>query len=417
MNDLKVQALVSFIGSLAQLAACLLLVTLFLLLRRYARRRKYFVAWGQAWLAACLAMGALVVLNILPNISGSVADDQSVTVRGIYFVYQFSKLLFCALLLGGTILYARGTRPRRLLPYAFVVLAIYAALSLRFTSSLSQLVVWQTPLAIGTFTFCAWLLLTLPTSRRSLGSRATGAFYSLMAALWLLYFFAFGAKAYFPVAAGSFLASVVTFNMYFDLMLHMLLGYGMIVILMEDAKREVDDAHAELAVAHHHLLRASLYDSLTGCLNRRAFTEGVGLEVARAAYGSVVMIDTDNLKDVNDTYGHAGGDNLLRYLAEVLRGRLRASDKLYRWGGDEFLLVLPGGKAGDVQPRLEEVLARAPVVPVNENGGAVRLEVSIGAADYGSAEEIEAAIAGADAAMYERKNRRKVEPPRTNGAV
>jgi diguanylate cyclase (GGDEF)-like protein len=410
MNDLKVEALISFIGSLAQLAACVLLVTLFLLLRRYARRRKYFVAWGQAWLAACLAMGALVVrYNILPHLDGTLPDDQSLSVRGIYFVYQFSKLLYCALLLAGTILYARGTKPRSLLPYAFAFLGIYTAFSLRMSNNLVQLVVWQSPLAALTFSVCAYMLIGLPSSRRSLGSRVTGSFFVLMAGLWTLYFFAFGYLGFVKGPRIGFFQQVVNFNTYFDLLLHMLLGYGMIVILMEDAKREVDDAHAELAVAHHHLLRASLYDSLTGCLNRRAFTEGVGLEVARAAFGSVVMIDTDNLKNVNDAYGHAAGDNLLRHLAEVLRNRLRASDKLYRWGGDEFLLVLPGGKAGDVMPRLEERLLRARAVTLDDGAGEVRLEVSIGAADYTSAEEIDAAIAAADAAMYAQKHRKKLD--------
>src|SRR5256885_7179653 len=143
MNDLRVEALISFIGSLAQLAACVLLVTLFLLLRRYARRRKYFVAWGQAWLAACIAMGALVLrYNILPNLDGSLPDDQSLTVRGIYFVYQFSKLLFCALLLAGTILYARGTKPRSLLPWAFAFIGLYTTISLRLSANLNQLVMW-----------------------------------------------------------------------------------------------------------------------------------------------------------------------------------------------------------------------------------------------------------------------------------
>jgi diguanylate cyclase (GGDEF)-like protein len=409
MKDLQAEALIGFIGSLAQLSACLLLVTLFLLLRRYARRRKYFVAWGQAWLAACVAMGVLVVrYTILPNLDSTLAHDHGMVVRSIYFVYQFAKLLYLAMLIAGTILYARGTKPRSLLPYAFVFIPIYAAVSLRLSSGLTQLVVWQAPLAAISFALCAYVLIRLPSSRRSLGSRVTGAFFALKSLLWMVYFFAFGYVGFVNGPRVELFAQVVNFNTYFDLLLHMLLGYGMIVILMEDAKREVDDAHAELAVAHHHLLRASLYDSLTGCLNRRAFTEGVGLEVAKAAYGSVVMIDADNLKDVNDAHGHAAGDNLLRHLAEVLRNRLRASDKLYRWGGDEFLLVLPGGKSADVMPRLEETLTRARAVALEDCGGEVRLEVSVGAADYSSAEEIDAAITAADAAMYAQKHSKKL---------
>ena len=144
---------------------------------------------------------------------------------------------------------------------------------------------------------------------------------------------------------------MVRYNPYFDLMGHLALGYGMVVLVMEDAKREVDNAHGELAVAHDQLRRASLYDSVTGSMNRRAFQEGLGLEAARATFGAVMMLDTDNLKAVNDQHGHAAGDALLRYLVEVIRSELRGSDKLYRWGGDEFLIVFPGSSATLVKRR------------------------------------------------------------------
>ncbi len=128
---------------------------------------------------------------------------------------------------------------------------------------------------------------------------------------------------------------------------------------MEDAKREVDDAQAELRLTHDRLRRAALTDSLTDCPNRRAFADGVGLEMVRATFGTVVMADIDNLKRANDRHGHSIGDQLIRHCAEVLRRDLRPYDKLYRWGGDEFLLVLPSARASDVLGRLRRVLDQA----------------------------------------------------------
>jgi diguanylate cyclase (GGDEF)-like protein len=409
MNQLQEEALIGFIGILAQFAASALLVILFLLLRRYARRRKYFIMWGQAWLAGLVALGALVLrFYVLPDFDGLVRDNSDAVVRGLYLLYQFSKLSHLALLLAGTLLFASGRRPRPFLRYALPAVAVYALLSVYMSGDLNQIVVWQSPLAAASMGASSYLLFALPESRRSLGSRATATFFAILAALCVVYFFAFGTAA--DSAQNSVLDGFMRYKSYLDLVLHMLLGFGMIVMLMEDAKREVDDAHAELAVAHDHLRRAALYDSLTGCLNRRAFTEGVGLDVARAAFGSVVMIDMDNLKTVNDTYGHPGGDQMLQYMVDILRNRLRASDKLYRWGGDEFLLVLPVSKARDVLPRIEKHLAQAPGIPLVEGGPLIRLEVSAGAADYLSAAELESAIPRADAAMYERKHLyRKVE--------
>jgi diguanylate cyclase (GGDEF)-like protein len=197
----------------------------------------------------------------------------------------------------------------------------------------------------------------------------------------------------------------VRHNSYLDLLLQMLLGYGMVVLLMEDVKRDVDAAHADLAVAHDALQRLALHDSLTGVMNRRAWTEGVGLDAVRASFGTALMLDLDNLKEVNDVHGHAAGDELLRRVAEVLRAAVRPTDRLYRWGGDEFLLLLPGARAADARRRVDEVVARA-----NESLPADSpevLQLSVGAAEFAGGEALEPALSRADAAMYEEKSRRR----------
>ena len=106
-------------------------------------------------------------------------------------------------------------------------------------------------------------------------------FFALLAALWIFYAVTFND----PDRLAGVVEFVVRHNSYLDLLLQMLLGYGMVVLLMEDVKRDVDAAHAELAVAHDELKRLALHDSLTGVMNRRAWTEGIGLEAVRFGSG------------------------------------------------------------------------------------------------------------------------------------
>jgi diguanylate cyclase (GGDEF)-like protein len=394
--------LVAYIGLVCQIAGALLLATLFLLLRVHARRRPYFRVWGAAWLAATAALAAVATVYLAPG-TAHVAP-----LRAIFFLYQFFKLLFVGLLLGGTLAFVRGVRMRRHLGRLLLASAAYAALSAALSPDLNRVVIWHAPPAAAAFVVCAVALLRLPASRATLGTRATGVFFAMLGALWALYAVAFsGVAGGVSGRTGDAMRMLAFHNSYVDLLLQMLLGYGMVVLLMEDAKRETDAAHAQLAIAHDQLRRLALYDQLTGTLNRRALAEGVGTEAARGGFGAVVMVDLDNLKVVNDTHGHAAGDDLLRRAADVLRSATRPSDRLYRWGGDEFLLVLPGARGAEVLPRLESALACADAELESGERDRLRLLVSMGASDYAGAEELDDAVRRADRAMYEVKARHK----------
>jgi diguanylate cyclase (GGDEF)-like protein len=408
MVDGDLSAVVSFIGVVVQLGGELLLVLLFVLLRRYVLRRGYFAAWTAAWGCGAVAIAALCIRYILmPQLVEEPIDELSWAVRGLYLVYQVMKLSSFALLVAGTGMYVTGSRLVGSRYLVFGGALVYAIVSLLGAGGdLNQLVVWQAPVAVVALGACAALLFTLPPSRRTLGSTAGGGAFAALATLWLFYGIAFGiASSNGPDPAWA--TVIVRYNTYLDLLLNIALGFAMVVLLMEDGKREVDDAQNELRVAHDQLRRAALYDTLTDSLNRRAFAQGVGLEMARGTFGTVVILDLDNLKAVNDAYGHAAGDRLLRQCAELLRSQLRPYDKLYRWGGDEFLLVIPSARGSDVELRLMEVLACAEPLPVGDAGQTVILAVSLGTADYTSAEGIDESIQLADQAMYRQKNARK----------
>jgi len=148
------------------------------------------------------------------------------------------------------------------------------------------------------------------------------------------------------------------------------------------------------------------HDFLTGLFNRRHFEQELAKETERVARyggpGAVLVIDLDNFKDVNDTFGHKAGDDVLKGVAGLLRQRLRQTDVVARIGGDEFAVLLPHTNADDVQILAEEVvkdLGRQVAVLADHS---IRVTASVGAAMFGGLTDIEA-LAYADLAMYESK--------------
>jgi diguanylate cyclase (GGDEF)-like protein len=112
--------------------------------------------------------------------------------------------------------------------------------------------------------------------------------------------------------------------------------------------------------------RVSERDALTGVLNRRGLSRAIDREAARRArYGgdlSVIIADVDHFKSINDAYGHAAGDEVLKAIAKVMSEAIRAADSAARYGGDEFLVLMPATGPEDAEiarTRLEEILARA----------------------------------------------------------
>jgi diguanylate cyclase (GGDEF)-like protein len=409
--QLSVQVLIQYLGLISQAATVLLLVVLFVLLKRYADRRAYFHAWSKSWAALAAALTILVLRYILlPHLIGRPAPDDLPLVQVSYFLYQFGKLAFLILLLRGTLLYVGGLTdpPLRYLKFLWLAASAISLISVAFTRDAVGVLFWQAFANMFMFGWCAAVLLWLPRARHSLGTRFTAVVLVLNTGLWALYVLAFTYHFYPGFGVG---AAVWNFfsgrNTFFDLILEMLLAFGMVLVLFEDARREIDSAHQELRIAHEQLLREALLDSLTGAYNRRAFNEGAGLEDARGSFGALAVFDLDNLKDVNDQHGHKYGDGLLRHFANVLRTGLRANDKLYRLGGDEFLLVMPRAVAVVVEKRMRELIAAAPPAEFPEAGLSFPVSASIGVADFKSVEELEAAVHDADRDMYEAKRSRK----------
>jgi diguanylate cyclase (GGDEF)-like protein len=408
---LSVQVLIQYLGLISQAATVLLLVVLFVMLRRSADRRAYFHAWSNAWVALAVALTALVLRYILlPHLVGGPAPEDALLVRVSYFIYQFAKFAFLILLLRGTLLYVGGLAdpPLGYLKMLWSVAGAVALISVLLTRDAVGVLFWQSAANLVMFAWCAAVLLLLPQSRYSLGTRTMAVMLLLNVVLWLCYVLAFTFHFFPQLGVGGPIWNFFSGrNTFFDLILEMLLAFGMVLVLFEDARREIDSAHRELRIAHQQLLRESFLDSLTGAYNRRAFNEGAGLEDARGSFGTLAVFDLDNLKEVNDQHGHKYGDALLRHFADILRAGLRANDKLYRLGGDEFLLVMPRAVPGVVEKRMRELISGAPPLQIPDTSLSFPVRASIGVAAFKSVEELEAAVHDADRAMYSAKRSRK----------
>lgn len=168
---------------------------------------------------------------------------------------------------------------------------------------------------------------------------------------------------------------------------------------------------------HERLSRASLTDELTGLLNRRAFDNRLAEEIARASrYGtslSLLVLDLDRFKEVNDEMGHAAGDALLRAVGVLLGAELRATDVAARYGGDEFALVLPELNKTGAWAVAEKIRAGLSSLTVDSGTGErVSTTCSVGVATFGeSFTDADALVRGADAALYAAKSagRNRVE--------
>jgi diguanylate cyclase (GGDEF)-like protein len=165
-------------------------------------------------------------------------------------------------------------------------------------------------------------------------------------------------------------------------------------------RRELAAAVAGLRAARDQLAEQAHVDPLTGARNRRAFQalleSAEGLPAG--GRGTLAMIDLDHLKEINDTAGHGAGDAAICAAAEAIRRLLRDSDLLFRWGGDEFLALLPGRARAEAEALLAPLGAGAQFGPSEHH-----LHLTWGIAELdGPVTEaaIKDAIARADQAMY-----------------
>jgi diguanylate cyclase (GGDEF)-like protein len=188
------------------------------------------------------------------------------------------------------------------------------------------------------------------------------------------------------------------------MLIEMMVAVGVILLLFESSQTRLASEMAQLRQSDQLLKEKSVRDSLTGLYNRGYFNEVIRRELVSARLAgarlSVLIADVDRFKQINDRLGHAVGDDVLKFVANYLTSCVRESDFVFRWGGDEFLVLLPRTEATDAAQKAEELGHRLPHIP-----GVERLQpsLSVGWATHNHGADLSATLSEADARMYEVK--------------
>lgn len=175
--------------------------------------------------------------------------------------------------------------------------------------------------------------------------------------------------------------------------------------------------HAEDVIFHQEkrireLEKVATTDELTGMLNRRGFYDAFTGEIERCNRGLIkggllVLIDLDNFKNINDTYGHLAGDAALRLVGRTLKNEIRAMDAAARLGGDEFVLLLSHTTKLDAAARAQNIGWKLNNLSLAWQGEEIPVRASLGLKGFGAGDTAEIIFNAADAGLYEQKEIRK----------
>lgn len=372
-----------------QLGTSTLLACFFFVLLR-AQRLDAIRVWFAAWVAEALAIAAGLTLLVIDF--PIVGQPLSLGGRGLLAAFLAAKLCHALLTLrGARLLSADGEAlDHRLGPPILVASGLGTLLAVAAPDARFALPVLWTLVAFailrGGLAALRW-----PASSETpvLGWTLVGA-----GILYLLHVV--------PTAPylwrGPPLFSWIDYSSVIDAAADMLIALAILVSLEQANSERLREANRRLESSREKLRQLVDLDPLTGLRNRRGLREV--LDFVSATGGTLIFLDVDDFKRINDRYGHVAGDHCLIAVARVLERSFRTHDAIFRWGGDEFLVVAPELPRSGAEQRLKAVsaaLARADL------GAPCPTSVSVGVAVVAAGEDAGPVLRQADAAMYERK--------------
>ncbi|HEX5473413.1 MAG TPA: GGDEF domain-containing protein [Vicinamibacterales bacterium] len=367
--------------------ACAVIAAVLLLLYIY-RRRLYILYWIAGWTLIATSM-FIAPVAYAPVQLGWMA----------YGTSQFLGIVGALAFVVAADAYRHTPRLRRLyalllLPVAIWFLLAPAALTPRAVFTPGHLLIAAALASAGV----AHLLLLRQV--RMLGTVIVAVtLWSLAAVnIWIA---VFARQPDAPAVARALLVIVV---------IDLVAALGMQLMTFEDMTYELRRANRRLETAQDDLRQLVITDPLTGCRNRRFFDEVIGRELRRhARYNtplSLLFIDIDRFKTINDTLGHETGDRILRDVAGFLRRKIREADYVFRWGGDEFLVLISCIEAEAIR-RGVELQAAFEAAP-EAAGLPPGVGLSIGCIGVApGVTEIMTFVQAADTRMYADKKRRR----------
>jgi diguanylate cyclase (GGDEF)-like protein len=382
-----------------QAVGIVLVTTLCFLLTRSIRRR-FLDYWAIGWGALAIALSALLI-----------AFCQPVAARPFYTIYFLGEYVFGYLFVAGCRSYVCGIELNRRSWRAVVPAALMAMGLPQCTDRFAIMLVPHAMIVTGFWAYAFWVL----WRSRNLKQAGPGVRVVCLALLFLVVDFTqYTLTAAYGQATGDRVSfAYMRYSSLYDLILEIFLVFGTVMIVMESVRNELESANHDLAAAGTRLRALVERDPLTDALNRHAFyslVENRQRWPAPCAMGSVVVADMDNLKSINDRLGHAAGDKAIRQVASAIRAVIRADDLLFRWGGDEFLVMLVGLPEPEARQRIECLNRHLDERDCFADDESLRLAVSYGVAGFTTVGALETAIDRADREMYDCKQRRKATP-------
>jgi diguanylate cyclase (GGDEF)-like protein len=366
----------SLVGLILQAAGVLMIAVLCLMLTRTIRRPP-LVPWTAAWISLFIALSTLLFAFRVPALAFV-----------LHPVYMFFEYVFGYLVFAGSREYTTG-RPLGRSDLPTVLILVVPAVVLPTLARWQFNVFFAVHSMIYAYLFLiGWRQMRLARRRER---SASGVLVTQVALLLLaLAYFAYG--PIFAMAAIGWIPNEPAFLAYspfFDSLLLTMLGFGMVMV-------STGEVQSDLEIARDRLAGVARTDHLTSAFNRYAFHALLEGDLS----GTAVIADIDNLKSINDQYGHSAGDAAIRAVATAIRGCIRADDLLFRWGGDEFLVLLLNVSELDARQRLSVVNEQLRAVHMPLGDAEVVVSVSMGFASFDSGESLEEVIRVADSAMY-----------------
>ena len=389
----------SKIGLIIQLAGVSLITLLTLFLRR-SIKIPALRHWTNAWLFLSFALFCLRLAFGY--------EEYSVQLFSLYF---FNQYMFGFLLMAGCKSLADNSEMRvrqELIILPFIVVAF----ALPFVGDDFNLIFNVHSLIMAGFFAVAGLSLWR-VRLRTFGWKVMLVALALLTIDFFQYFVVFTVRQYVV-----FDTSYLAYNSIVDLVLQILLGFGMVIVLLEQVLNDATVANDKLQEAHEKLEELAHVDPLTTALNRHAFHGYLKRhgDQTQPVFGCVGFFDIDNLKIVNDMHGHPAGDMVIRAVVRAIREIIRAEDLIFRWGGDEFFVIMISLDTGMAETRMKQLDRMLSDVQIDGVRDRVKVGVSYAFADFADLAELETAIKRADAAMYRRKQSRKEQMGNTVAA-